>query len=162
MCHNVHDAFISRSNVAEFINLGIVEFQLRNDANDSEDNNVTLLNGKNFNLRIEASSLDNGALDEVTFWLERGERSVNIESPRIKFPRILSGQTIDLGSTGLDDRLIVSAAEGGLFCGVEEDVFLVVRVNGTKIDPDMTDNEARRRITLNCIEGTYLCLDVDL
>ena len=147
---------MSHSYVADFINMNIVEFQLRNHANDAEDNNVTLLHGKNFNLRIKASSLNNGALDDITFWLERGEKSVNIETPRVKLPPILVGQTVDLGSTGLDDRLIVNAAEGGRFCEGEGDVFLVVRVNGTKIDPDMSDNEARHKITLNCIAGTYL------
>jgi len=146
--------------VLDFINLIITKFQLT-DTNGIEDNSVTLLSGKSFALEIKAPAGVNGAVGSVTFWLEQGERSVQINSPfgsvqtgKIAALQIGSEAIIDLGSTGLDDRLVVSAEEGGYFCQRQhDDLFLVVKVSGTPIDSDYTDNEARSKITLTCIGG---------
>lgn len=149
--------------VADFIDLSIVKFQLKNDNDDAEDYNVTLLNGKIFDLEVKASSGQNGQLNETSFWLEQGEKSVKINNPfrsaqTDKMTGITAGNNaaVDLGSTGLDDRLIVSPAEGGYFCEGEGDIFLVVRVQGTQVDPAMTDNEARQKIMFHCFGGEYL------
>ena len=131
------------------------------DNNGTEDNRVTLLSGKSFALEIQAPAGVNGAVDKVTFWLEQGDQSVQIHSPfgsvqKAKFAalKIGSDEVIDLGSTGLDDRLVVSAEEGGYFCQRQhDDLYLVVKVTGTSVDSDYTDNEARSKITLTCIGG---------
>ena len=144
----------------DFINLSITKFQLT-DTEGTEDNSVTLLSGKSFALDIKAPAGANGSVDKVTFWLEQGDRSVQINSPfgteqtdKFAALQIGSEEVIDLGSTGLDDRLVVSAEEGGYFCQRQhEDLFLVVKVTGTPVESDYTDNEARINITLTCIGG---------